>query len=111
MQRGNNSAMPANLSDVPRDAEHPGPHDSSIPAGHPPGDDRKNPGNTPSGGNGIWLALYAVAAVTAAVVAALIAEAVHATGMQTASAAGATFLAVLGLTMTAHKFVKAGNAS
>ncbi len=56
--------------------------------------------------NSLWLAIYAISAAIAAIGAVLIAIAVEANRMQIAGAAGATFLAVLTIAMTAHKFVK-----
>jgi hypothetical protein len=56
--------------------------------------------------NGVWFAIYTVAAGIAAMAAVLITMAVEATGLQTAGAAGGTFLSVLGITMTAHLFIK-----
>jgi hypothetical protein len=98
----------ANLYDSPTGGEHPGPHNAPVPGASPP--ERTSPG-PPSGPpgpttNGIWLAIYALTAIVSSVVAILIATAVHAGGMQIATAGGATFLAVLGMAITVHRFLK-----
>lgn len=100
--------MPANLSDSPAGGEHPEPRNASFAASTSP---ERTPPAYPSGPpspgtNGIWLAIYALAAVISALGAILIARAAHATTMETATAGGATFLAVLGVTITAHRFLK-----
>jgi hypothetical protein len=52
------------------------------------------------------LAIYALGAMLGSVVAILIAQAAHATPMETATAGGATFLAILGMAITVHRFLK-----
>jgi hypothetical protein len=75
-----------------------------------PDDSRNSPtaasGPSPASTNGIWLAIYTLAAVVSSVVAVLVSWAVHAAPMQIATAGGATFLAVLGMATTVHRFLK-----
>ena len=100
--------MPVNLYDSPTGGEHLGPHNAPVPGAPPPERTPLVPPSGPpaSGTNGIWLAIYALAAVVSSVVAILIAWAVHAGGMEIATAGGATFLAVLGMAITVHRFLK-----
>ncbi|WP_378015354.1 hypothetical protein [Actinoplanes siamensis] len=87
--------MTPNLSDSSARREHLASHDANL----------TRP-ETPQSATGLWLAVYTLAAALCAVVAVLIARAVDATGMQTATAGGTTFLAGLGIAITAHRFLK-----
>jgi hypothetical protein len=97
--------MPANLSDSPGSAEHNASFSvPSSPERTPPDPSTGQPSS--GGSNGVWLAIYVLAAVVSAGGAILIARAVRATPMETATAGGATFLGVLAVAITAHRFLK-----
>lgn len=88
--------MSDNLSDIPARREHSGSHNahSSL------------PGAAETGTAAIWLAIYFLTAVLCAAGAVLVARAVRATGMEIVAAGGGAFLAVLGLAITVHRFLR-----
>jgi len=98
--------VPANLSDSSTCGEHPASHNAPVSAHGLPERTTPPPPSRPSATNGIWLAIYALTAVICSLTAILIAQAVHAAPMETVAAGGGTFVVVLGLAMTAHRFLK-----
>jgi hypothetical protein len=101
--------MNDNLADTPAGMEHPALRDvhGSPPSGPANRSAEAEHGRRePAGATAIWLAIYLLTAVLTAAGAVLIARAVNATGMETATAGGATFLAVLTLAISAHRFLR-----
>ena len=98
--------MNDNLADTPASREHPelrNAHGSppARPDSRSPAGAQHSPGET-----AIWLAIYFLAAGLSAGGAILIAQAVDATGMETAAAGGGAFLAVMALTISVHRFLQ-----
>jgi hypothetical protein len=100
--------MPANVTESPRDREHPESHKAPDPVVHLP-EHTPTPrptGQRAAGTRGLWLAIYFIAALVAALAGVLIARAVNATGIETATAGGGTFLAVMALAMAIDRYLK-----
>lgn len=98
--------MNDNLADTPAHREHPESHGMYSPPRHTPPDEATPPRPRSPGVTAIWLAIYLITAVLSAFGAVLTARAVNATGMETATSGGATFLAVLALAISVHRFLQ-----